>query len=482
ERTRGHRHRLPCFRSGRADPTAAVGTGPGRDGRRGPAASRVRRAGARRGGSRRHRHRLPARCPAPPRRRRRPDRARPRRRARRSGRGARRPGRRGRAGRAQRPRPRGAPRRDGAAAGRRPGGPAGDGRRGRADRGPGGGRPARRAPPDGARRPRRDRGSAHLSRGVRRPPHAARPDRGAGALVRRPGHRLPPLGRGAGQRFLGSVRGRRRPPPGRHLPPVHHPPLSPLHAGHRDHAGGADADSGRHGPGGRRTAFPEICAGVRGGGRRQRPAGRHDHRRRRGAHHPGGSQRGRPAAVRRGRGRHQRAGDRKLQGAGPLADRQPPDRAGRLHRDPHVRRQHRAAGDPGRADADRRGGGRQCRHADAGGDGAGAGDQPADRVQPLAGGRAGDAGGVAQRSHRRRPDRGRRVTDPSQPAARRGDRHCHAVQHPDRGARGRAGPADAGAATRRSGGGQQRVRHHGDRLHGLSAVPRTCDCGRADWV
>ena len=38
-----------------------------------------------------------------------------------------------------------------------------------------------------------------------------------------------------------------------------------------------------------------------------RPAGRHDHRRRRRPHHPGGSRRGRPAAVRRGRGRHQRA-------------------------------------------------------------------------------------------------------------------------------------------------------------------------------
>ncbi len=53
----------------------------------------------------------------------------------------------------------------------------------------------RRAPGDGARRSRRGRGSADLWRGDRRPPDAARPDRGARALEGRPGHRLSPLDR-----------------------------------------------------------------------------------------------------------------------------------------------------------------------------------------------------------------------------------------------------------------------------------------------
>ena len=71
----------------------------------------------------------------------------------------------------------------------------------------------------------------------------------------------------------------------------------------------ADPDPGRHGPGGSGAALPEICADLGRGGRSGRPAGRHDHRRRRRPHHPGGSERGRAAAVRRGRrGRHQRAG------------------------------------------------------------------------------------------------------------------------------------------------------------------------------
>ena len=87
----------------------------------------------------------------------------------------------------------------------------------------------------------------------------------------------------------------------------------------------------------------------------QRAAGRHDHGRRHRPHHPGRSRRGRAAAVRRGRGRHQRAGDRYLQGAGALACGEPDDRAGRLDRDPLLRTFDRAAGDPGGADADRGG-------------------------------------------------------------------------------------------------------------------------------
>ena len=43
-------------------------------------------------------------------------------------------------------------------------------------------------------------------RGDRRPPDAARPDRGARTLEGRPGHRLSSLDRRAGDRFLGSVR------------------------------------------------------------------------------------------------------------------------------------------------------------------------------------------------------------------------------------------------------------------------------------
>ena len=117
------------------------------------------------------------------------------------------------------------------------------------------------------------------------------------------------------------------------------------------------------------------------------PAGRHDHRRRHRPHHPGRSRRGRAAAVRRGRRRHQRADRRHLQGAGALAGRQPDDRAGRLDRHPLLRAFDRAAGGARRADADRRRGRRQCRHPDAGGDGARDRHQPADRLQPLARGR-----------------------------------------------------------------------------------------------
>ena len=38
----------------------------------------------------------------------------------------------------------------------------------------------------------------------------------------------------------------------------------------RDHVARADPDPGRHGPGGRRAALPEICAGLGRGGRRRR--------------------------------------------------------------------------------------------------------------------------------------------------------------------------------------------------------------------
>ena len=64
---------------------------------------------------------------------------------------------------------------------------------------------------DGARRPRRGRGSAGLSGRIRRPPDAARPVRGARALERRPGHRLSALDEDLPDRFLGSVRRQTRP-------------------------------------------------------------------------------------------------------------------------------------------------------------------------------------------------------------------------------------------------------------------------------
>ena len=53
------------------------------------------------------------------------------------------------------------------------------------------------------------------------------------------------------------------------------------------------------------------------------PAGRHDHRRRHRPHHPGGSGRGRAAALRRGRRRHQRAGPADRPPAPVLAGHQP---------------------------------------------------------------------------------------------------------------------------------------------------------------
>ena len=90
------------------------------------------------------------------------------------------------------------------------------------------GRAARGAARDGARRSRRDRGGADLSRGIGRPPDAARPDRGARALEGRPGDRLSPLDRRAGDRFLGSVRRLARPPSGRHLQAVVDPALAAI--------------------------------------------------------------------------------------------------------------------------------------------------------------------------------------------------------------------------------------------------------------
>ena len=59
-----------------------------------------------------------------------------------------------------------------------------------------------------------------LSRGIRRPPDAARPDRGARALDGRPGDRLSARRRRPDDRFLGDLRRRSRPPSGRHLPAV----------------------------------------------------------------------------------------------------------------------------------------------------------------------------------------------------------------------------------------------------------------------
>ena len=123
------------------------------------------------------------------------------------------------------------------------------------------------------------------------------------------------------------------------------------------------------------------------------PAGRHDHRRRHRPHHPGGSERGRAAAVRR-----RREGDINE----PVLDSYKA----------RVRwlvanlgtalvastiiclfdGGDRADGGARRADADRRRRRRQCRHPDAGGDGARAGHQPAHPLQ-HAGARSGARSG-----------------------------------------------------------------------------------------
>ena len=84
-----------------------------------------------------------------------------------------------------------------------------------------------------------------------------------------------------------------------------------------------------------------------------------------------------------------------------LARRQPGDRAGRLGGDPLLRRLDRAAGGARGADADRRRGRRQCRHADAGGDRPRHRHQPADRLEPLARGRARDPRRADERADHR---------------------------------------------------------------------------------
>ena len=67
-----------------------------------------------------------------------------------------------------------------------------------------------------------------LPRGIRRPPDAARPDRGARALEGRRGYRLPALDRRAYRRFLGSVRRQPEPSPGRDLQAVDDPAVAAL--------------------------------------------------------------------------------------------------------------------------------------------------------------------------------------------------------------------------------------------------------------
>ena len=137
--------------------------------------------------------------------------------------------------------------------------------------------------------------------------------------------------RGDGDRFLGGVRRRSGAPAGRHLPALLDPEDAAADPGRRRDEARADPDPGRDGPGGGRAPLPEICPDLGGGGRSGRSPGRHDHRRRRRPHRPGGSGRGRVAALRRGRrGRHQRAGARQLQGAGALAGGEPAHRFGRL--------------------------------------------------------------------------------------------------------------------------------------------------------
>ena len=84
------------------------------------------------------------------------------------------------------------------------------------------------------------------------------------------------------------------------------------------------------------------------------------------------------------------------------------DRAGRLGGHPLLRRLDRAARGARGADADRRRGRRQCRHADARRHRPRDRHQPADRVEPLARGRARDPRRADERADHRRADRGRR--------------------------------------------------------------------------
>ena len=127
------------------------------------------------------------------------------------------------------------------------------------------------APSDGARRPRRGRGSAQLSGGIRRPPDAARPVRGARALEGRPGHRLSALDARTCRPISGKCSSSTR-------PTTRSAPASCRRScarrattlGQRHHAARADPDPGRHGPGRCRAALPEICAGLGRGGRRRR--------------------------------------------------------------------------------------------------------------------------------------------------------------------------------------------------------------------
>ena len=158
------------------------------------------------------------------------------RRARRAGQGAGRDRRRRSPRRNERLGPRGTARRDGAAAGRGHRRAARDRRRGRADRGPRRDEQQAVLAAHGARRPRRGRGSAELSGGIRRSADAARHFRRARALERRPGDRLSALDGGPAGRFLGSVRGQPGAPSGRHLHALDHPAYAAQHAGQRCHA------------------------------------------------------------------------------------------------------------------------------------------------------------------------------------------------------------------------------------------------------
>ena len=196
------------------------------------------------------------------------------------------------------------------------------------------GRPAGRAPGDGARRPGRGRGGARLSGGIRRPPDAARPVRGARPLEGRPGDRLSALDRDElptdfWEVFVVSARPIIRSGPASCRPSC----------GRRASTRVAEimarkqtlipVDLDQEEVALKFQKYALISAAVVDA---SRPAGRHDHGRRHRPHHPGRGGRGRAAAVRRRRGRHQRAGGRHLQGAGPLAGGQPADRAGRDRR------------------------------------------------------------------------------------------------------------------------------------------------------
>ena len=116
----------------------------------------------------------------------------------------------------------------------------------------------------------------------------------------------------------------------------------------------------------------------------------------------------------------------------------------------------------GRADADRRLDGRQCRHPGADRDGAGAGDPQPERREPAALRPPRGAGGALQRRGLRGADRAPERGLFRRGDARGGDRLRRDRQHDRRGLRRGAGADRAGAARR---GPRARLRHLRDHHH-----------------